>query len=67
MKKSSRSQQSEFTKSTIRKAKKMVDDGFDYKAVMNFLKEEYEAEAQNTGFFDNIQYNKATKSVIDYM
>lgn len=67
MKKSTRSQQSEFTKKTIVSAKKMVDDGVDFRSVMNFIREEFERDAKTTGFVDNLQLNKATKSVIDYM
>ena len=68
MKSCSKSQQSQFTKVVIRKAKKMIDEGIDYKEVLNFVKKSFEDDAKNNhNFFDNIQYQKAVKSVIDYI
>ena len=68
MKKSTRSQQSNKTKKIIATAKKMVDVGEDFKIVCSYIKKSYEDIArENYGFFDNLQYQKALKSVIDYM
>lgn len=68
MKRSSRTQQSEFARTIIRKAKKMIDDGVNYKEVLVYIKKEFEEDAKNNhNFFDNIQYQKAVKSVIDYI
>jgi hypothetical protein len=68
MKKSTRSQQSNETKKIITKAKKMVDVGEDFKIVCSYIKKCYEDMArENYGFFDNLQYQKALKSVVDYM
>lgn len=68
MKHSSRTQQSEFTRTIIRKAKKMIDDGVNYKEVLVYIKKEFEEDAKNNhNFFDNIQYQKAINSVIAYI
>lgn len=68
MTKSTRSQQSGETKKIIATAKKMVDAGENYKVVCSYIKKCYENMArENYGFFDNLQYQKALKSVIDYM
>lgn len=68
MKKSTRSQQSEQTKAIIRAAKKLVDAKTPRKEVFSFIEESYKTmAAQDHGFFDNVQYQKAIKSVIDYM
>ena len=49
-------------------AKKMVDVGEDFKIVCSYIKKSYEDIArENYGFFDNLQYQKAFKSAIDYM
>ena len=65
--KTTRSQQTAFTKSVITKAKKMLDNKEDYKKVLEFVKAEFDKEAKANGYFDNLQYNKATKSVIEYI
>lgn len=68
MKKSSRTQQTDFTKQVIKVAKQMVDNGAEYKAVLAYIENEFKKDAENhLGIIDNIQYRKATKSVIDYM
>jgi hypothetical protein len=68
MKKSSRTQQSAFTKNVIKVAKQMVDNNKDSKEVFAYIESEYKKEAENhLGIIDNIQYQKAIKSVIDYM
>lgn len=68
MKNSTRSQQSEQTKAIIRAAKKLVDENAPRKEVFSFIEESYKTmAAQNHGFFDNVQYQKAVKSVVDYM
>ena len=68
MKKSTRSQQSNETKKIIATAKKMVDAGENYKVVCGYIKKRYEDMAkENHNFFDNVQYQKALKSAIDYM
>ena len=68
MKKSTRSQQSNETKKIIAIAKKMVDAGENYKVVCGYIKNRYEDMAkENHNFFDNVQYQKALKSAIDYM
>ena len=68
MKKSTRSQQSNETRKIIASAKKMVDAGENFKVVCSYIKKRYEDMArENYNFFDNIQYQKALKSVIDYM
>ena len=68
MKKSTRSQQSNETKKIIATAKKMVDAGANYKVVCGYIKNCYEDMAkENHNFFDNVQYQKALKSAIDYM
>ena len=68
MKKASRTQQSDFTKNVIKTAKQMVDSGIERKAIFAYIENEFAKEAENNlGVIDNIQYRKATKSVIDYM
>ena len=68
MKRSTRSQQSNETRKIIATAKKMVDIGEDFKIVCLYIKKCYEDIArENYNFFDNVQYQKALKSVIDYM
>ena len=68
MKKSSRTQQSDFTKNVVKMAKQMVDNGSDRKAVFAYVENEFNKEAEkHLGVVDNIQYRKALKSVIDYM
>ena len=63
-----RSQQSEQTKAIIRVAKKLVDRGAPRKEVFKFIEDNYKVLArQNNGFFDNVQYQKAVKSVVNYM
>lgn len=68
MKKSSRTQQSDFTKNVIKIAKQMVDSGKDRKVIFSYIENEFTKEAENhMGMIDNVQYQKAIKSVIDYM
>lgn len=68
MKKSTRSQQSKETKKIIATAKKMLDDGVSFKEVTCYIRNQYDLLAeQNFGFFDNIQYEKAIKSVVEYL
>lgn len=68
MKKSTRSQQSGETKKIIATAKKMVDAGENFKVICSYIKKCYDDMAiENYNFFDNVQYQKALKSVIDYM
>ena len=67
MKTSSRTQQSKETKKIIAEAKKMLTNGVEYKAVIEHIKNCYNDMAKATGFFDTIQYNKAIKSIIDFM
>ena len=56
--KCSRTQQTEETKTIIRKAKKDIDNGRNYKEVL---------EEVNESITDSIQRNKAVKSIIDYI
>ena len=58
MKRCSRTQQSNETKAIIRKAKKDIDNGRDYKEVLK--------EAVST-IDDSIQRQKASKSIVDYI
>lgn len=68
MKKSTRSQQSKETKKIITTAKKMVDDGENFRVVCSYIKKCYEDMAkENYNFFDNVQYNKSIKSIVDYI
>lgn len=67
MKKSTRSQQSRETKNIIARAKKMIDNDESYKVVCEFVKKSYEDMAVENGYFDNLQFNKAIKSVADYV
>ena len=49
-------------------AKEKVDAGENYKVVCGYIKKRYEDMAkENHNFFDNVQYQKALKSAIDYM
>lgn len=54
----SRTQQTEETKTIIRKAKKDIDNGRNYKEVL--------AEVEET-ITDSIQKQKAIKSIVDYI
>lgn len=68
MKKSTRSQQSNETKKIIATAKNMVDNGEKFKVVCDYIKGRYEDMAkENYNFFDNIQYNKAINSIVNYI
>lgn len=57
-KRASRTQQTTETKAIIRKAKKDIDNGKDYKEVL--------IEVENK-IKDTIQRNKAIKSIVDYI
>jgi hypothetical protein len=67
MKTCTRSQQSKETKVIIRNAKMMVDQNKPRKEVFDFIRTSYNALAEQYGFFDNVQYDKAIKSIVDYM
>ena len=57
-KRCSRSQQSNETKIIIRKAKKEIDNGRNYKEVLKEIEEK---------ITDRIQKQKAIKSIVDYI
>lgn len=68
MKKSTRSQQSNETKKITATAKKMIDNGETFKTVCSYIKKCYEDMAkENYNFFDNVQYNKAIQSIVNYI
>jgi hypothetical protein len=67
MKTCTRSQQSKETKEIIARAKTLVDCQISVKEVFKFIRHEYDSLASKQGFFDNLQYQKAIKSVVDYM
>lgn len=68
MKRSTRSQQTPFTKKVIKAAKAMIDNGADTKDVFNYIEEEFKRNAaDNLGMVDNLQYQKAVKAIVEYI
>lgn len=63
----SKTQQSSETKKIIAAAKNMVRNGHGSKEVFNYIENCYNEMAKATGLFDNIQYRKALKAVIEFM